>query len=478
MEKVVDLNLWHKAHVKSAEELQQLFEQKVKQFQSEPNSKIELRLERLELLKQAILQYKDELVDALGQDYGFRNSFESLICDIVPSVDHINFTQKRLKKWAKPSKRQSGLLLSPSKVKVVYQPLGVVGVIVPWNFPVFLSLGPIVTALAAGNQVMVKLSEYTPHTNQVLREIFNCLASYITVVEGDVEIAQSFSELPFDHLLFTGSTQVGVKVAQAAAKNLTPVTLELGGKSPVIIADDANFNRAIDAILFGKSSNAGQICVAPDYVLLPKGRELEFIQRYISRFRKAYLKKESADSVTHIINQGQYDRLQGYLDNAKQLGASVYTIDEVATSDQQMLPHFLTGVTDEMAVMQNEIFGPILPVIGYQTMQEALDYVTSRPRPLALYLMSKDKKLQQRVLEVTHSGGVCFNDTLFHVTAHDAPFGGIGNSGMGHYHGQEGFATFSKARTVLSTPTWLPRSWWLSKQAKWLKLAMSRLFLR
>lgn len=478
MEKVVDLNRWHKEHVKTEQELQHLFAEVQAHYSTNPYPELEQRLDILKSIKSELLNNKRALVDALHQDYGYRSDFDSLICDLLPAVGHINYTIRHLKKWLKPSKRHSGLLLMPSKVRVEYQPLGVVGVIVPWNFPIVLSIAPIITALAAGNRVLVKLSEHTPHTNQVLSEIFAQFGEYVRPVEGGADIAQYFSSLPFDHLIFTGSTKVGKLVAASAARNLTPVTLELGGKSPAIIADDADMSKAVDAVILGKSINAGQICVAPDYVMVPQGKELSFIECYLERYSQLYVRKGRLDSATQIINETQWLRLQSYVQDAKNLGASVHSIDGVELEKHQMLPQLVTGVTPEMLVMQEEIFGPILPVIGYRHLSEVFAFINARPRPLALYLMSNDKVLQQQVIEQTHSGGVAINDTLLHVAADDAPFGGIGESGIGQYHGEEGFRTFSKAKTVLTSPTWLPRNVIILKYQGLAVKVLSRLFLR
>ncbi|OLQ89052.1 coniferyl-aldehyde dehydrogenase [Vibrio ponticus] len=475
MEKVVDLNLWQKAHVKSQAELNALFEEMSALYQTEPYANLSLRLNLLEKLKLALLRFQPQLQQALSDDYGYRSEFDSVICDLLPAIEHINYSCKHLRQWMKPSKRRSGLMLTPSKLEVIYQPLGVVGVIVPWNFPIFLSIGPIATALAAGNRVMVKLSEHTPHTNQVLTQVFSEVDNHVYVVEGDVEIAQYFSQLPFDHLLFTGSTQVGKLVAQEAAKNLTPVTLELGGKSPVIIAPDADIEKSVDAILMGKSINAGQICVAPDYVLLPENKQQAFVECYLQRFSQLFI--EPCQPLTKVINQAQFERLNGYLEDAKTKGANIHTI-EADAQDRVLLPHLVTNLTDSMLVMKEEIFGPILPVIGYRHIHQVFEYIENKPRPLALYLMSNDKGLIEKVRQQTHSGGLCINDTLLHVSAKDAPFGGIGQAGMGHYHGVEGFRTFSKAKTVLTTPSWLPRARWLIEHQARFKQLLSKLLLR
>lgn len=476
MEKVVDLNRWQKAHVKSQPELKALFEEMGSLYQAEPCPSSAVRLARLEKLRLTLLLYQAELEQALVEDYGYRSEFDSTICDLLPSIEHMNYTIKNLKRWMRPSRRKAGLMLMPSKLEVVYQPLGVVGVVVPWNFPIFLSIGPIATAIAAGNRVMVKLSEHTPNTNQILSQILSSVESHVFVVEGDVDIAQYFVQLPFDHLLFTGSTKVGKLVAEQAARNLTPVTLELGGKSPVIIAPDADINKAVDSVLMGKSINAGQICVAPDYVLLPQEIEQQFIDRYLLRFRQTYL--ESGKPLTRIINQVQFDRLSGYVEDAKQKGANVHTIEVESLTERTMLPHLITNLSDGMTVMQEEIFGPVLPIVGYRHIHQVFEYIENKPRPLALYLMSNDKELIEQVRNQTHSGALCINDTLLHVSAKDAPFGGIGHSGMGSYHGIEGFRSFSKAKTVLSSPSWLPRAGWLITHQTRLKNLLSRLFLR
>lgn len=478
MEKVVDINKWHKEHVKSEQDLLNLFTEINSHYHSDPYTTLEQRLDKLKQLKSSLLEHQSLLVEALNSDYGHRSEFDSLICDVLPAVNHINYTIKHLKKWMKPSKRHAGMLLAPSRVRVEYQPLGVVGVIAPWNFPIVLSIAPIVTAIAAGNRVMVKLSEHTPATNAVLSQICSVLDKDVYVIEGQADIAQYFSSLPFHHLIFTGSTKVGKLVAKAAASNLTPVTLELGGKSPVLIADDADIKRAVDAIMLGKSINAGQICVAPDYVLLPQGKELQFIECYLERFFQLYVEDGELKDATHIVNEVQHKRLLSYLQDARDQGATIHTIDYVNHEQGQILPQLITGVTEQMLVMKEEIFGPILPVIGYRHLNEALTFINSKPRPLALYLMSDDKLLQQQIIEQTHSGGVAFNDTLLHVAADDAPFGGIGESGIGHYHGEEGFRTFSKAKTVLSTLSWIPRSGLLLEYRSWLQKVIGVLFLR
>ncbi|KEY90599.1 aldehyde dehydrogenase [Candidatus Photodesmus katoptron] len=443
-----------------------------------PNPDYITRINKLRKLKRALLNKKTKLVQSIRQDYGFRSPFDSLICDILPAVNHINYTISRLRSWMKPSSRSEGILLFPSKTQVYYQPLGIIGIMVPWNFPIVLSLSPVVTAIAAGNLVMVKLSEYTHNTNNVLSIIFASLCDEIQVVEGDSKIAELFSNLPFNHLIFTGSTKIGRLVAQSAAKNLTPVTLELGGKSPVIISDDAKLNSAVNIVMMGKSINSGQICVSPDYIFIPESKKNLFVDLYLKQFKDIFITKKSKIDLTYIINDIHYQRLKRYLDNAKLLGADIHTFDEIQPNKRQMLPHLVTNVNDNMILMQEEIFGPILPVIGYNHIDEAFRYVNNKPRPLVLYLISNRKILRKKVIEQTYSGGVCFNDTLLHCMVDDAPFGGIGDSGIGQYHGIEGFKAFSQAKTVFSTPNWFPRSHVLLNHKAIIQKILNMLFLR
>jgi len=394
------------------------------------------------------------LVDALESDYGQRPAQDSLIADILPCVMNINYTIKRLKKWMKPSRRHAGLLLSPASVRVEYQPLGVVGIMVPWNFPVMLSIGPLITAIAAGNRAMLKLSEFTPHTNKILVSLLNSIfdESQVAVVEGEADVAAQFSALAFDHLIFTGSTTVGRHVMRAASANLTPVTLELGGKSPVVIAPDMPINSAVERLIYGKCLNAGQICVAPDYILCPTEKVNEFVNEYKRQFKGMYGNQPALKDYANIINENQHQRLLSWLEDAKEKGATIIPANDqpINQSSRNMATQLVTNTSDDMLIMQQEIFGPILPVLPYDNIEQAINYINERPHPLALYIMSFDKTIQRQLLDRTRSGGVCINDTIMHVAADDAPFGGIGPSGMGHYHGHEGFKTFSKAKTVLS----------------------------
>jgi len=443
----------------TAASLLQLFGKQRTSYLAEPAPSYEIRIEQLKNLKTAILRNQESLVAALNHDYGNRSLDDSIISDILPCINNINYSLKHLKKWMKPSSRHAGLLLSPAKVEVHYQPLGVVGIIVPWNFPIMLSVGPLITALAAGNRAMLKLSEFTPKTNQVLISMLASIfdETQVVCVEGEADVAAEFSSLPFDHLLFTGSTTVGRHVMRSAANNLTPVTLELGGKSPVIIADDIDINTAVERMIYGKCLNSGQICVAPDYVLVPREKLDSFIQTYKKKFTRMYGNVSSNKDYGSVINQRQFERILQVIDDAKQKGATVISANgESIDSEKRKIPtQLVSNTSDDMLIVQEEIFGPLLPVLPYDDINDAINYVNQRPRPLALYLMSFDTNTQQKVMTHTHSGGICINDTVFHVAADDAPFGGIGPSGMGHYHGKEGFLTFSHAKTVLSRGKYL-----------------------
>ncbi len=462
--------------------LQDTFNQQKISFSQTAITSRQKRIRQLLALKKALLSHQNALVSALNQDYGHRPTQDSLIADIMPCVLNINYTVKQLKKWMRPERRHSGLLFAPAKVTIHYQPLGIIGIMVPWNFPVMLSIGPLITALAAGNSAMIKLSEFTPNTNQVIKKIIQHVFNEknVAVVEGEADIAAAFSKLKFDHLLFTGSTNVGRHVMHAAADNLTPVTLELGGKSPVIIAEDMPIKIAVERLIFGKCINAGQICVAPDYIFCPENKISEFIQAYQEKFKKMYGKHGNSSDYTNIINDNQHKRLLIWLEDAISKGAKVDAANGLAIdpASRQLATQLVTQVSDDMQIMKEEIFGPILPIIPYNNLTETIDYINKRPKPLALYIMSFDEKIQQQLLQQTQSGGVCINETILHAALDDAPFGGIGDSGMGHYHGKEGFLSFSKAKTVLKSGKYSASHLIHPPYNKWLTSVLLKIFLR
>ncbi|WP_137885956.1 coniferyl aldehyde dehydrogenase [Pseudomonas sp. 2FE] len=430
-------------------QLDDLFSRQREAFRANPMPAAEQRRQWLNALRELLLGEQEALIQAISQDFSNRAAEETLLAEIMPSVQGIHYAHKRIKKWMKPSRRAVGLAFQPASAKVVYQPLGVVGVIVPWNYPLFLAVGPLVGALAAGNRVMIKMSESTPVTSQLFKDLLARIfpEDLVAVVLGEAEVGMAFSKLPFDHLLFTGATSIGRHVMRAAAENLTPVTLELGGKSPAIVSAEVPLQDAAERIAFGKTMNAGQTCVAPDYVLVPKDRVDGFVAAYRQAVQGFYPSLKDNPDYTAIINERQLQRLQSYLSDAESKGAELIPL--FAEGQGRRMPQtLLLNVSDEMKIMQDEIFGPLLPIVPYERIEEAFAYINHRPRPLALYYFGYNKGEQQRVLHETHAGGVCLNDTLLHVAQDDMPFGGVGPSGMGHYHGHEGFLTFSKAKGV------------------------------
>lgn len=432
------------------EELDRLFAAQRAAYAANPMPPADQRQQWLKALRELLSQERQALVEAISADFSHRSADETLLAELMPSLHGIHYASRHLKGWMKSSRRKVGMAFQPASAKVVYQPLGVVGIIVPWNYPLYLAIGPLVGALAAGNRVMLKLSESTPVTGQLLKTLLGRIfpEDLVCVVLGEADIGVAFSRLRFDHLLFTGATSIGKHVMRAAAENLTPVTLELGGKSPAIVSRDVPLKDAAERIAFGKTLNAGQTCVAPDYVLVPQDRVGAFVEAYRQVVNSFYPTLADNPDYTAIINERQLARLNGYVSDATSKGALLIPLFEQGQG--RRMPHsLLLNVTDEMTVMQDEIFGPLLPIVPYQDLDQAFAYINQRPRPLALYYFGYDKREQNRVLHETHSGGVCLNDTLLHVAQDDMPFGGIGPSGMGHYHGHEGFLTFSKAKGVL-----------------------------
>jgi coniferyl-aldehyde dehydrogenase len=431
------------------DDLERLFDRQRRAFAANPMPAAEQRRQWLDALRQLLSEERQTLIEAISADFGHRSADETLLAELMPSLHNIHYARRHLKKWMRASRRSVGMAFQPASAKVVYQPVGVVGVIVPWNYPLYLAIGPLVGALAAGNRVMLKLSESTPATGHLLKTLFARIfpEDLVAVVLGEAEVGMAFSRLAFDHLLFTGATSVGRHVMRAAADNLTPVTLELGGKSPAIVAQDVPIGDAAERIAFGKTLNAGQTCVAPDYVLVPQDRVTDFVEAYRQAVTRFYPTLTDNPDYTAIINPRHVARLNSYVADATSKGARVIPLFEHGQG-RRMPFSLVLDVSDDMLVMQDEIFGPLLPIVPYERIEQALDYINQRPRPLALYYFGYNKGEQQRVLEQTHSGGVCLNDTLLHVAQDDLPFGGSGASGMGHYHGHEGFLTFSKAKGV------------------------------
>ena len=430
-----------------------LLEQQRSAFQADPMPTPEARRGWLKRLRTVLVAEQEALAEAVSRDFGNRSRDETLFAEILPSLQSIDHVCKHLRRWMKPSQRPLGIAFQPGSAQVFYQPLGVVGVIVPWNYPIFLAMGPLIGALAAGNRVMIKMSESTPATSQLVKELLARVfpEDQVAVVLGEADVGAAFSRLPFDHLLFTGATSIARHILHAAADNLTPVTLELGGKSPAIVSDSVPLDDAAERIAFGKTMNAGQTCVAPDYVLVPEARVEAFVDAYRKVIGKFYPQLTDSPDYTSIINPRQQARLNSYLEDAQTKGARLLPLFTEGQA-RRLPPTLLLDVTDDMLVMQDEIFGPLLPIVPYRQIDDAIAYINARPRPLALYYFGYDRDEQQRVVEQTHSGGVGLNETLLHVAVCDLPFGGIGPSGMGHYHGHEGFLTFSKAKGILRKP--------------------------
>ncbi|MEO8559115.1 MAG: coniferyl aldehyde dehydrogenase, partial [Rhodospirillales bacterium] len=408
----------------------------------------------LDKLQRMIVKFRDDIAKAIGEDFGNRSTHETLLAEVLTSLDTVRHARKHLKRWMKPQKRpMDRTKFTFAKARVHYQPLGVVGIISPWNYPVYLALSPLVAAIAAGNRVMLKPSELTPRTSALLQnmiaETFD--PTEIVVVTGGPELGEAFSRLKLDHLLFTGSTSIGRRVMQAAAGNLTPVTLELGGKSPAIIAPDYPLDQAVQSIMSGKLLNAGQTCIAPDYVFVPRAKQQDFVDKAQKIAAKLYPTLAANPDYTSIVSDRHFQRLQRLTDEARDAGVTVVELNstgEALGNQRKIAPTLLLNPGDQLGVMREEIFGPLLPVKAYDDINETIDYVNRHDRPLALYLFSNDANQVDRIMARTVSGGVTVNDTLYHVAAEDLPFGGVGPSGIGAYHGWEGFATFSHAKGI------------------------------
>lgn len=416
------------------------------------------RAERMRALERLLQAHREGIAAAIHADFGNRPTEETELLEIFPSLSAVRHALRHGKRWMKPKRRFADLLFLPARTELHPQPRGVVGIIVPWNYPLYLAVGPLVDALAAGNRVMLKMSEYTPRFSALFAEL---VSKYfrndeVQVINGDAAVGQAFASLPFDHLLFTGSTAVGHHVMRAAAANLTPVTLELGGKSPAILGPGARMEHAAERILFGKLVNAGQTCIAPDYVLLPRTQMAQFIAAARAAVTRLYPNLESNAQYASIATDRHYARLSALRDDAKAAGASIESLTDAAPDAARRLlpPVLLTNVRDDMTMMQEEIFGPLLPLLPYDTLDEAIAYVGARAHPLALYLFETDPSLIDHVLARTHAGGVTVNDTLYHIAQHELPFGGVGSSGMGGYHGEAGFRSFSHTKPVFRQARW------------------------
>ena len=410
------------------------------------------RRDALQAIETLLIAHQNDIADAVYRDFGQRSRQETLLLDVFPTVSGLAHARRHLKKWMRPQRRRTSLLFAGARNRVIPQPKGVVGIISPWNYPLQLAFSPLTSALAAGNRCMVKMATKARTLCRLMAELVGAvlLQDLVAILPGVP--AAEFTALPFDHLIFTGSPPSGQAVMRTAADHLTPVTLELGGKSPTVVARDFDIPLAADRILYAKLINAGQTCVAPDYLLLPEGREEAFIAAARRLVAARYPRIES-DDYTAITDRRAYRRLLDTLADAEAKGARIVYPGPQAEpmADLRKIPPALVlNVCDEMRIMQEEIFGPLLPIRTYRSLDDVVAYINGRPRPLALYLFTNDKAVQRRMIYQTLSGGVAINDCALHVAQHDLPFGGVGRSGMGQYHAHEGFLEFSKLRPVFA----------------------------
>lgn len=412
------------------------------------------RMDDLSRLGDAIKARREQIVEAINTDFGRRSSVETLMADVMVTLEELKHVRKYLKKWMRPKRAPVNMLFLPARGEIRFLPLGVVGIVAPWNYPFQLAMIPLIDAIAAGNHVMIKPSEFTPRTSALMREL--CAEVFpsdrVAVVEGDATLGAAFTSLPFDHLLFTGSTAVGRKVMAAAAAHLTPVTLELGGKSPAVVAPGFDIALAAERIAFGKLFNAGQTCVAPDYVFVPRESREAFVAEYLAAVAKFVPQLAGNADVTCVINGRQAGRLRDWLADAKARGVEIrqHAPDNGSASPGEIVPPtVLLDPPDDALVMQEEVFGPLLSVKSYDTHDEALNYILGRDRPLAFYPFDRDSARLENTLDTIVAGSVCVNDTIIQFGQHELPIGGVGPSGMGHYHGHQGFLTFSKAMPVM-----------------------------
>ena len=425
-------------------------------FDAEPNPVFAVRRNRLDRLLALTERNEDAIVAAIAADFGTRSSQETRLAELFMVTVGIRHARRHLARWMRSRPVHTPLYLQPGRSHLVRQPLGVVGVISPWNYPFQLAILPVVAALAAGNRVLLKPSELTPQTSALLARLVgqHFDSNEFAVINGGADIGGLFAALPFDHLFFTGSTAVGRKIALAAAANLTPVTLELGGKSPALVHENADIAALAPRLVTGKLLNAGQTCIAPDYVLAPAARVDALVHAISTSVRAMYPTLAGNPDYTSIVSDRHYDRLTGLVDDARRKGAKVVALNPANElpdrGKRKFAPTLLTGVTADMAVMREEIFGPILPIETYSSLDDAIARINARPRPLAMYLFGGDRRARRRVLERTGAGGVTIDDTLWHFCNEELPFGGVGASGMGAYHGERGFLAFTHEKPVFA----------------------------
>ena len=431
--------------------INETFDKQTEFFNSHKTKDVKFRLEQLKKLKAAILKREEKLEDALWKDL-HKSKTEAYGTEIGLVLSDLTHHIKKVKKWSKPRRVGTSLVNFKSTSKIYPEPFGNVLIIAPWNYPFLLLIQPLVSAIAAGNVVTLKTSPYVPNIAKAMEEMINETFddNYVSFFNGNREVNQALLDKPFNYIFFSGSPSLGHIVMEKASKNLAPVTLELGGKSPTIVDRDANIEIAARRIIWGKLINAGQTCVAPDYLFVHKDVKDKLLERMIFYIKKFYGEDaQKSPEFPRIVNEANVDRLEVLINSA-----TIYYGGKIDKSDRYIEPTILVDVTDNAAVMQEEIFGPILPVMEFSETDEVIDYVNSHPKPLAFYYFSQSKKMQEYILKRTSSGGGCINDTLMHLASHSMPFGGVGNSGMGRYHGKVGFDTFSNLRSILNKATW------------------------
>lgn len=457
------------------------FEKQKNAYQKRPLITYQERIDILQKIEQILLENDKEICEAISTDFGNRSQHETKILEISSSLMGLRHTRKKLKKWMKTQKRHVSLVFFGAKNKVIPQAKGVVGIVTPWNYPLFLAISPLTSAIAAGNRVMIKQAANSQTLCRLLQQKFSEKIAEDQIAFLPGVVSSDFSSLPYNHLIFTGSANVGKTIMSVASKNLTPVTLELGGKSPTVLAKDYDLKKAIKRIMYAKLINSGQTCVAPDYLFVPEGRVDEFIETAKAVVPNLYPTITSKD-YTSIVDQKAYSRLLATLEDAKNKNGEVINLLPGIQADEtlrKISPTIVKAVTEDMVIMQEEIFGPLLPIMPYQSLDEVIEYINRHERPLALYAFSNNQSFLNKLIENTISGGVTINDCAMHVAQHDMPFGGIGNSGMGQYHGYEGFTEFSKLRPVFKqanrtlaiTPpygTTFDRIYGLVKKIKWI----------
>ena len=426
-------------------------------FANHPYPTLAERKEKLRALKGALRRYQDQIVVAVDADFGGRSPAETKLVEVIGPILEANHALSSLRRWMKTRRRHTEVLFLSNSASVEYQPKGVVGIITPWNFPLYLALGPLIAALAAGNRAMIKMSEFTPRTTGLLAKILGEIfpEDEVAVFGGELEESQAFSRLPFDHIIFTGSPAVGRHVMKAASDHLVPVTLELGGKSPALIAPGADLADAAKRIAHGKAFSSGQVCIAPDYALVPRAMVTAFADAVADAFRRMYPQVQGNADYTAVVTERHAQRIRDLVADAQSKGARVVA----AGSDgpgRRIALKIVTEVRDDMGVAKEEIFGPILPIVPYDSIDDAVAYITARPRPLALYAFGLGGAELEGIKRRTHAGGMSVNDWGWHAFNHDLPFGGVGNSGMGSYHGEEGFHELSHAKAVYRRHRFFP----------------------